>query len=194
MLPRRKHPRLRHYAYNTPGAYFVTICSDGRRCTFGRIVNGEFVPSRLGRLVLDELRAMEALYSGTVRLDQFVVMPNHLHFIVFLVFQRPVDSAPQDESIPRRRLPQLAQVVRGLKAGITRKWWHQSGVRDQAVFQKGYYEHVIRHELALERIREYIVNNPRQWELDRENTERRGEDPFHRWLEAYGKRLKTADP
>jgi hypothetical protein len=78
-----------------------------------------------------------------------------------------------------------------MKAGVTRIWRKEDGNPATPVFQPGFYEHVIRHEKALERVREYIVNNPLQWELDRENPARSGESEFYRWMEAYGAKLET---
>jgi hypothetical protein len=83
----------------------------------------------------------------------------------------------------------LGTAVGCLKSGIVKEAKLLRLVEGERVFQPRFHDHVIRHERALERVREYIVNNPRQWELDRENPQRSAEHEFYRWLEQYGAHL-----
>jgi len=118
------------YDYSQPGAYFVTICTHRRECLFE---NDEF------RATAEAVwQATTSSYAGTT--DDFVVMPNHLHGIVWIV-ERDVVGA-------RQRLQQTPGA---------------------AVWQRNYYEHIIRHEDGLRRIRKYILDNPRGWADDPEN-------------------------
>jgi len=132
----------------------------------------------LGKLVVEELSALSSRYDA-VEIDCFVVMPNHLHFVVWL------GAGPAHGRSP---VPQVSIIVAAFKAGVTRRAGRELRVT-VPVWQPRYHEHVIRHEGALARIREYIVNNPLRWFLDHENQECIGADEFQRWLQAYVKQL-----
>jgi REP element-mobilizing transposase RayT len=195
----RRSIRLQGYDYAQTGAYFVTICTRNRECLFGKVVDGEMVLNDAGRLV-------QAVWDGlagrfpTVESDQFVVMPNHLHGILVLVgAQFIAPKAPGRQTIkgainrapttgqPNQGVinhaPTLGEIVRVLKAATAR----QIRLTEHQDFrwQRNYYEHIIRDEDSLHRIREYIVTNPLRWELDRENPQRKGEDEFDRWLATF---------
>ncbi|MBI2918370.1 MAG: transposase [Chloroflexi bacterium] len=147
----RRSVRLPGYDYSEAGAYFVTIVVQDRACAFGDVVNGEMQPNNTGEIVRAEWLSLPARFAS-IRLDAFIVMPNHLHGIIVL----------QDSPTPT-----LEQIVRAFKAVATRQI-HLSTNQGFA-WQRNYFEHVIRDEESLERIGEYIINNPVQWELDREN-------------------------
>ena len=148
--------RLAGYDYAQPGAYFVTVCTAGRACILGEIVNGTANLSAFGRIVAQAWSDLARHYAG-VELDQFVVMPNHVHGVLML-------SA--DNAHP------LSQIVGSFKSFSTRRIRTAGGDVARPVWQRGFYEHVIRTESDLASIREYITNNPIQWELDEENPRR----------------------
>ena len=126
----RKHLRLRDYEYRGNGYYFVTVCTKDRK--------PYFVEEKAKALVQEKIEQIPLFFQG-VMINQSVVMPNHLN--VILLFQS------SDKS--------LGQVIQAFKSWVTRGW----GL-GQSVWQPNYYEHVIRNEMALHKIREYIVNNP----------------------------------
>jgi len=149
---------------------------------------------------------VQAVWDGlterfpTVESDQFVVMPNHLHGILVLVgAQFIAPNAPGRQTIkgainrapttgqPNQgaidRAPTLGEIVRAFKA-VTARQIRLTGLRNFR-WQRNYYEHIIRDEDSLHRIREYIVTNPHRWELDSENPKRKGEDEFDRWLATF---------
>jgi REP element-mobilizing transposase RayT len=155
-VPPRKPLRLPHYDYASPGAYFVTICTHGRACLFGSINGSEAALSYEGGIVRKVWSGLPAHYPN-VALDEFVIMPNHVHGILVIHDEggRP-----------------LSEMVRGFKAFSTREL-QSNGLTRTPVWQRGYYEHVVRDDDDLTAIREYIRNNPLKWELDEENPERR---------------------
>lgn len=157
----RRSIRLRGYDYSQPGAYFVTICIKDRECLFGEVVEGKMQLNDAGRTVQAEwLRLPERFQS--IGLDEFVIIPNHLHGIISVgaPFMAP------DEPGAINHAPTLGEMVRTFKAAST-----HAIRRSRASFQwqRNYYEHVIRNEHELALTREYIANNPAQWALDHEN-------------------------
>jgi REP-associated tyrosine transposase len=181
----RRSIRLQGYDYTQPGAYFVTICTMNRECTFGQIVAGRSTLSDLGRIVAAcwvEIPQHFAYAS----LDRFVVMPNHLHGIVSLSGRR--DTAcrvPTTERFGKPVAGSLPTIMRAFKSAVTQRANRTLGVAKARVWQGSYYEHVIRDEASLRRIRQYIETNPLRWELDRENFDRHDDDEFDRWLDSF---------
>jgi len=149
----RRSIRLSGYDYTQAGLYFVTICAQGRECLFGQVADGAFQPNAYGLIVAECLDALPR-HFGYVSLDTSVVMPNHLHAIVML------GDAPAEEA------PTLGRVVAYLKYESTKRINNLRGTPPLRVWQRNYYEHIIRGTAALSRIREYIVNNPRRWQQD----------------------------
>lgn len=146
--------RLPIYDYTVAGAYFVTICTSSRVCSLGEITKGAFFPSEAGRLVEEVWTGLGARFS--IAPDEFVVIPNHVHAIVQLYGDSGVS---------------LGEIVRAFKAGSTRRIRQAS--QPDFTWQANYYEHIIRNDHELERIRNYIVSNPLMWEDDPENPKRR---------------------
>ncbi len=155
--PTRRSLRLRHYDYASPGAYFITVCAYRGACLFGYIADGGMRLNALGTLVETCWHALPTHYPH-VELDAFVVMPNHVHGILALA-----DEAPKGHGLP--------EIVRAFKTFSSRRVNEMRGRRGTSAWQRGYYEHVIRNERSLGRIRDYIESNPRRWALDRENPE-----------------------
>jgi putative transposase len=184
----RRSIRLRRYDYASAGAYFVTVCTQDRRCMFGKIENGVVRLNEAGRMVEEVWNVVPDHYPG-VETDAFVVMPNHVHAIIFLVGATPC-GRPHQEQIPgsgqtrgsaptSRRMPviSLGDVVRRFKTITMKKYVkgvkHCGWIRfDGRLWQRNYFEHIIRNEKSLNLIREYIVQNPLRWEYDRENPDR----------------------
>lgn len=194
----RNSIRLRDYDYSSAGAYFVTICAWQRECVFGEISDGEMRLNETGRLVDTCWRAI-AGYFQQVSLDEFVVMPNHLHGIIVInsaksikvVGAKQVSSAlpafggnsikAPDSGLMGEADESLASPLHGTQAGslgaIIQNFKSISARRINKfqqtpgcpIWQRNYYERVIRTENELARAREYIVNNPLKWELDKDN-------------------------
>ena len=158
-VERRQRLRLKDFDYATPGGYFVTVCARDQRCVFGRIQGDLMTLNRLGRLVEDALDGIAEFHPG-VDLDASVVMPNHVHAIVV------VDRL-------RFRPPPVPAVIGAFKARASRR-------AGRALWQRGYFDRVIRTEVELLAFREYISTNPLRWALDRENPERKPREPADR--------------
>jgi REP-associated tyrosine transposase len=154
--------RLRGYDYAQAGAYFVTICTDHRAL---------FFEERALRQIGEDCWLAVPDFNPGVELDEWVLMPNHLQGILVLEGQG-VSNAARDETNPYSRMsPQrgtLGLVIRKYKSAVTGKC--RSINRFDFSWQSNYYEHIIRNERELEAIRRYIVNNPVNWNLDRDNT------------------------
>jgi putative transposase len=176
--PVRRLLRLKNYNYQTPGAYFITLCTHQRENLFGRVFNEEMNLNEAGAIVESVWHDLPVHYSN-VELDQFVVMPNHVHGIIVLC--KPI-GAGLKPAPTNSRTHGLPEIVRALKTFSSRKINQIYGRHSQPIWQQGYYEHVIRNDESLDRIRGYIVNNPLSWHLDRENIERTGVDDFDRYF------------
>lgn len=189
---RRRSIRLKGYDYSRVGAYFVTVCTQDRACLFGNVVDGEMLMNDAGRMVRAEWLALVARFPS-IGLDAFVVMPNHVHGII-VIAEDPVGAglvpapAPACSWATTRVVPTVGDIVGAFKSvttvvytrGVRQTGWTPFRGR---LWQRNYYEHIIRSEQSLDRIRQYIVGNPLRWHLDRENPERTGEDD--RWDELF---------
>lgn len=159
---RRKNIRLKHYDYAQAGYYFVTVCVKNRAPIFGEILNGVMQLNPCGRIVEQVWKDLPGHYP-TVTPDSFIVMPNHFHAVFGLSVGAGLKPAPK-----------LFEVVRALKTFSARRINELRRTPGTALWQRGYYEHVVRNEDELSKIRGYIQNNPSQWSLDRENPDAAG--------------------
>jgi putative transposase len=167
ILPRRRSIRLPTYDYAQGGAYFVTICAYRRRCLFGQVVGSEMRVNEMGAIVEEEWFRSPAIRPNVV-LDAFVTMPNHVHGIV--LHDSGVGAtgrSPVQPSGPGRG--SLGAFVGSFKAAATRRLKALRDAPEGLLWQRNYYEHIIRDDKGLAAIREYIDNNPANWANDREN-------------------------
>jgi REP element-mobilizing transposase RayT len=197
-IHQRRSIRLKGYDYATPGAYFVTVCTHERECLFGDIVDGVMRLNEAGRMVNTVWDEIPAHYPG-IDVDAFIVMPNHIHGIVAIVGAAPrgrpgpepsnvtVGAAPRGRPGPEQSKngqPQgvaptavglsLPEVVNRFKTMTTKRY--ADGVKQNGwpvfpgkLWQRNYYERVIRNVNELSAIREYITRNPQQWSMDTDN-------------------------
>ena len=173
----RKSMRLKHYDYAEMGAYFVTICTHDRVCLFGEVVDREMVLNAAGEMVKNYWMDIAKRFEGVER-DEFIVMPNHFHGILFLVgADRCVCPDMVDEQNPKTGrhigLP-LPTIIQWFKTMTTNEYIRNVKHANWPAFcgrlwQRNYYEHIIRDESELNRIREYVINNPVAWDKDEEN-------------------------
>jgi putative transposase len=161
----RRSIRLRGYDYSEAGAYFVTICSRERECLFGQITDGAVVWTPFGEGVVATWEAMPTRFP-TVDLDAWVLMPNHLHGILVLNDPTANVTAANTAPLPSQR-PFLGGVIAWFKYLSTKEINRLRGTPGQRVWQRNYHEHIIRNERSLEELRNYTVENPLRWELDR---------------------------
>ncbi len=168
----RRSIRLSGYDYTQSGAYFVTACIQKRVCLFGSIVNGEMQLNDAGRIVQEVWTELPARFPQ-VRVDNFIVMPNHIHGIILVGAQfiapsnSPLDTAESPPGSAIGRAPTLGEIIRAYKAISTREIRR----RERRILDGNVITTNISFVMkrSLNRIREYIVNNPIQWDVDREN-------------------------
>ena len=177
----RRSIRLKTYDYSRAGKYFLTICAHNRECLFGSIENGVMVLNRAGKIVADAW-AKTAEIRNEIELDQWVVMPNHFHGILVIIEGR--GTAPGRDTARRiegrgtaRRAPtaerfghpvagSIPTIIRSFKSAVTKHINELRKTPGHPVWQRNYYEHIIRDEADYDRIAEYIADNPRRWADD----------------------------
>ena len=156
----------------------MTVCVRDRHCLFGEIMDGENILNEYGQVVTRCWHDLINHYAG-ITLDAFVVMPNHMHCII--VINNDFGAGLNDnvgaglKPAPTDKRHGLSEIVRAFKTFSSRYINQIRNTAGMPVWQRNYYEHIIRDEKELQTIREYIVNNPMQWELDNENPKNRKE-------------------
>ena len=144
----RKVIRLKEYDYSKQGYYFITICTKNRRKILAKIQNcrGEHCSSLLtkeGRIIEKYLKKIEEIYIN-VLLDEYIIMPNHIHIILIIKNKGEIS---------------ISKIIQQFKGKITKELKY-------SIWQKLFYEHIIRNEKEYLKIKEYIINNPLNWEKD----------------------------
>jgi REP element-mobilizing transposase RayT len=153
--PRRKRLRAEGFDYSTHGSYYVTICVDEMGCRFGHVSNGVVVLNTAGRLVDDAWKRIPRRFPEAI-LDAWVVMPNHLHGIVFI-----------DRSSPTQ-VPSLSRIIQAFKSETTVEYGHcvRAGMFPpyrRGLWQRGFHDRIIRNDRMLDIDRAYIEGNPGRW-------------------------------
>jgi len=161
-MKNRRPNRLKHYDYSENGYYFVTICTYNRECFFGEIVEEEMVLNRCGEIVNEQWLWLDEQYPY-VRLDEYCIMPNHFHGI--LIIDRSTVGNGRDRSL--QKIKPLYELI-GVFKTRSSKFIHRKGLKDFK-WQKSFYDHIIRNEVSLRKIRNYIQTNPVTWDNDKEN-------------------------
>ncbi len=185
----RRSIRLKEYDYSQAGAYYVTIDVQNRECLLGEIVNYEMILNEAGKMIDEQWNALLERFPN-IELDVYQVMPNHFHGIIVIVgailAERPVGVVAPDRGTKNilengagtspapTKSPTLGDIIGAFKSittnkyidGVDNKNWLQFYKR---LWQRNYYEHVIRDEKDLVRIRDYIQSNSANWDEDEEN-------------------------
>lgn len=175
----RRSLRLRDYDYGAAGAYFVTVCTRERISFFGELDHGNMRLNEFGDIVAACWSDLPHHFPN-IQLDCFTVMPNHIHGLIEIIERfsensvgaqhaAPVSATPVRHSRHNVHPGSLAAIVRSFKAASVRRINLSIGTPGATVWQRNYYEHVVRDESELQRVREYIVNNPARWAEDEEN-------------------------
>ena len=175
----RRSIRLKGYDYAQPGWYFVTIVTHNRDCLLGEIVNGKMFLNDIGIIVRNEWIKTEEI-RPEIRLDEYIIMPNHIHGIIVIVDDNrwhatcrgDLPVAPTRPVAPTTIKPgpkpkSIGSIMAGFKSAVTKRVNDYRGTPGQKFWQRNYYEHIIRNENELNRIRNYIINNPKNWDGDR---------------------------
>jgi REP element-mobilizing transposase RayT len=184
----RRSIRLKGYDYSRNGAYFVTICSWNRECLFGEISGiktsePEIILNEYGKIVHDEWNRT-VLIRKEIEIGEFIVMPNHFHGIVLIqgrgdrlvapmstiadcIQGRPPVAPTEDRPGPKPK--SISSFLAGFKSIVTKRINELRQTPGAPVWQRNYYEHIIRNETELNRISQYIISNPANWYNDENN-------------------------
>lgn len=200
----RRSIRLKGYDYHNTGAYFITICAQNREYIFTEPILID---------ITNDIWLSLPLWFPTIELDEFIIMPNHVHFVIWLgildanekdkgvgtsladvLYANTKDGGkPRPYPIPSPQKtnhnPSLGDVISAFKSLVFKtylNWIETNNVQKQAKFwQANYYEHIIRNEQELNAIREYIIENPHNWHMDRDNLENQNKLPPPSKMEDY---------
>ena len=155
-LPKRKPNRLQFYDYSTPGAYFITICTQDRKCTLGNIVgDGSPVPKTQGQIAERFILQIPRKYPN-IYVDKYVVMPNHVHLLLRI----------ENANGTGNPSPTLGKFIGWYKYQVTKAVNVACNSAGARFFQRSYHDHIIRGEADYAKIWEYIENNPVRWKED----------------------------
>ncbi|HET54224.1 MAG TPA: hypothetical protein ENN33_03295 [Ignavibacteria bacterium] len=182
-MKNRKRNRLPEYDYSNPAWYYVTICTHKHIHHFGEVKNGEMILNEFGKMTNKFLEEIPSHYS-TVELDEYIVMPNHIHAIIIIndvgvdhhrprtndnnrnIAKNDIISVGVEDIRPLRRT-NLSNVIKGFKIGVT-KWCKHNNITNFK-WQRSFYDRIIRNEKELFYIRDYIEQNPLRWEIEKNN-------------------------
>lgn len=180
----RRSIRLQGYDYSQNGAYYVTLCTQNRECLFGEIVKGEMILNEYGKIVEQCWNNLSNHYDN-IELDAYVIMPNHFHGIILItdtvdnvdnvdnvgaihvgaIHELPLRKSPIQSPQQRRKML-LPKIVGRFKMNSAKQINQMRNTPGISVWQRNYYEHIIRNDKSLENIRNYIINNPSEWYYD----------------------------
>jgi len=188
-MEKRKQIRLPGFDYSEPRYYFVTICTQHKKHLFGRINNAEMVLNDVGNMISHWWEQIPNKYSHII-LDAFQIMPNHIHAIIQITnhnvgvdqnqFNPHVDPNKNEyiNSINNRRThrsaPTVGDIIQWVKTMSTNEYIRNVKTNNwptftKRIWQRNYYEHIIRNEENLNEIREYVKTNPQNWDSDENN-------------------------
>ena len=160
-FPKRKHPRLVYYDYSKSGYYHVTICIEGRKPFLSTVGRGlapaanTVTLTEIGKIAEEQLLLLESRYPF-VKIDRYVIMPNHIH-IIFALFGKTAGASPR---------PTLSDIVCAYKSRTTRICNKLLQTPGRRIFQTSFYDEIIRNQAAYDEISKYIFENPMKWEED----------------------------
>ena len=143
-LPVRKRIRLQGYDYSEGNMYFITICVKDRLEMLGEIIEDNIKLTKEGNIVKQNTNKIEQIYKNTI-IDEYVIMPNHIHILLLINYKSSVT---------------ISKIIKHFKTNITREI-------EYSIWQKSFYEHIIRNEKEYLKIKEYIKNNVINWRKDK---------------------------
>ena len=169
----RRSIRLKGYDYSQAGLYFITICVQNRKCLFGDITNGKINLNDAGRMVENQWLALPNRFTN-IHLHEYVVMPNHFHSILEIVEGETLVVSQNEPIAPNKKT--VGDIVGAFQSiatveyirGVKNHNWNRF---NKKLWQRNYWEHIIRNDAECNRIANYIINNPRKWTNDKFNSE-----------------------
>ena len=170
-FPKRKSNRLKNYDYATPGYYFITACCENKLELFGAVINDKMLLNGAGKMVEQTLLEIPDFYRG-FSLDTCIIMPNHIHVIIVIQNNKLLINGQAQGPVPTKL--SLSDIIHRFKTISTKKYI--DGVKNKGwppfskkIWQRSFHDHIIRNERSLKKIREYIINNPENWNTDEHN-------------------------
>ncbi len=161
----RHSVRLRGYDYAQNGAYYVTICAYEKQKLFGEIRNNIMNVNDLGAILEEEWYKVAQIRNYMI-LDDYIVMPNHFHGIFFISNDSNIQLPYHEDDKPILYQNSLGSIIGGFKAAVTRHCRIILNSPKQEIWQRSFYDHIIRNEDDLNHCREYIIQNPANWNKD----------------------------
>jgi REP element-mobilizing transposase RayT len=182
-IHKRKSIRMKGYDYSQAGLYFITICCDGRFCRFGNIENNEMILNEYGIIAYNEWGKLSERFFN-FELDVFQIMPNHMHGIIVLnnvgagftpdlndvIDKNDAQVIDADIRAGASPAPTITDIVGAYKSLVAKGCLGIYKFRNETmgkIWQRNYYEHIIRNEQSYNTISNYIINNPAQWQADK---------------------------
>ena len=178
-LPNRKYPRLKHFDYNSNGYYFITICTDNfipflskikadnthpaLPETISSLIQPELTP--IGQIVEEQLLALSERFPS-VTIDKYVIMPNHIHAII-IIHNDETDPNSKSHEAHYDKQSMLMATVRVIKSLTTRMANQMENRQGRKIWQRSFYDEIVRNNSAYQRIWQYIDENPAKWHEDR---------------------------
>ena len=165
-FPKRKHSRLNYYDYSKSGYYFLTICTDKRKPILSNVGRGlapaanSVVLSGIGKIAEEQLFVLETKYPF-LKIDRYVIMPNHIH-VIFALNGKTAEASPR---------PTVIDIVCAYKSQTTRICNKEDNIPGRKIFQTSFYDEIIRSRAAYDEISKYIFENPMKWDEDELYTE-----------------------
>jgi len=154
------------FDYSQPGAYYVTIVTHDRKSIFGRIINGDMELNDIGKMVKEVWMAIPDHFPN-VEMGEYVIMPNHIHGIISITVE--ATHASPLPRISKGPMPgSIGAIIGSYKSAATRSFHKIQNSHENSLWQRNYYEHIIRNERDYQAIYEYILANPINWEEDEE--------------------------
>ena len=149
--------RLKNYDYSSNGMYFITICSEKKRCIFGNIVGQGLCSCQLsetGKIIKEEIESLSQRYSE-IKIENFIIMPNHVHILLTLERQ---EQSP---------CPTISEAICSFKSITTKRANLQDNVKGRKIWQRSFYDHIVRNQTDYEQIWQYIEYNVAKWNEDK---------------------------
>ena len=154
--------RLSEYDYRSPGWYYVTTCTDEHIWQFGTVIDDQMHLNEAGSIIHAHWESLPQRFPG-ITLDEYVIMPNHIHGILVLPEKYPPEAWAGKK---KWRRPSVGNILRAFKAAATHRIRHTT-TKMTFGWQPNYYDHIVRNDPDIDRIRLYIINNPAKWAEDK---------------------------
>jgi len=174
-MKERKQNRLQEFDYSQAGYYFITLCTNNHKSFWGKVIDGKMILNQFGNVIRNNWIKIQSLHK-IIELDEFVIMPNHIHGIIIINpvgdanFASPTNASPTFVSTTDRTKMILSGIIQQFKRACTIEIGNKFDY-NLPIWQRSFYDRIIRNEKELYQIRKYILQNPLKWEIEKRNPE-----------------------